>query len=258
MPGVRTPPSRARHARGEAAYLVLHGRTEGRSDADESLATVVHELRTPLTTILFAVGLIPEGRDRATREACSIVKRQVWRAVRLVDDLFDVCAVSRGTLSVRKELVDLASVIANVTETTAHVIEGRGHRLTVTLPSGPVPLLADPLRLEQVITNLLVNAAKFTEPGGHIRLCAGMEPGQVVVRVRDSGRGIDAELLPRVFDLFRRGQAHQDDEPDGLGLGLALVKSLVGLHGGTIEASSDGPGTGSEFVVRLPTCVSDA
>jgi signal transduction histidine kinase len=132
-------------------------------------------------------------------------------------------------------------------------LAARRHRLTVSLPREPVFLEADPLRLNQVLTNLLGNAAKFTDSGGHMHLSAAVEPGQVVLRVRDNGRGIAAERLPRVFDLFHQAQASGAGAGgQGLGIGLALVKSLVELHGGTIEAHSDGPGTGSEFVVRLP------
>ena len=156
-----------------------------------------------------------------------------------------------GKLSLRKEVVTLGEVVARAADTAGHVLAARRHRLTVSLPPEPLSLEADPLRLEQVLTNLLGNAAKFTDPGGHIRLTAEVEAGQVVLRVRDNGRGIDPDLLPRVFDLFYQipGPGQQ---AGGLGLGLALVKSLVELHGGSVAACSDGPGTGCEFVVRLP------
>jgi signal transduction histidine kinase len=134
----------------------------------------------------------------------------------------------------------------------------RGHRLTVALPAGPVSLMADPVRLEQVLTNLLANAAKFTDPGGAIRLTAEAEAGEVVLRVRDNGQGIGHELLPRVFGLFQQGLGSGEQVEGGLGIGLALVKSLVESHGGSVTAVSDGPGTGSEFVVRLPTRAGDS
>jgi signal transduction histidine kinase len=172
--------------------------------------------------------------------------------MRLVEDLFDVCADGRGKLSLCKEVVDLAEVVAGATGTVGHLLTTRGHRLAVSLPTEPVFLVADPLRLEQVLTNLLANAAKFTDPGGHIRLTAEAAARQVVLRVRDNGRGIEPDLLPRVFDLFRQGQDSGVRVARGLGIGLALVKSLVELHGGSVAAFSDGPGTGSEFVVRLP------
>jgi signal transduction histidine kinase len=146
--------------------------------------------------------------------------------------------------------VELAAVVAGATEATARLLAARGHRLTVSLPAGPVFLVADPVRLEQVLANLLANAAKFTDPGGDIRLTARAEAGQVVLRVRDNGRGIAPELLPRVFDPFWQGPGVKGAR--GLGLGLALVKSLVELHEGSIAAYSEGTGTGAEFIVRLP------
>jgi signal transduction histidine kinase len=221
---------------------------------DESLATLAHELRDPLATILLALEALPGDGDPAARQARTIAQHQARRAVRIVDDLFDLCAGSRDRLPLRKEVVDLTAVVARATETIAHLLAARRHRLTVSLPSDPVFLAADPLRLEQVLTNLLGNAAKFTDPGGHIRLTAEVEAGQVVLRVRDNGRGIAPELLPRIFDLFRQGPDLGNNGRVGLGLGLALVKSLVELHRGSVAARSDGPGTGAEFIVRLPAC----
>jgi signal transduction histidine kinase len=220
---------------------------------DESLATLAHELRDPLATVLFALEALPEDGAPEARQARTIARHQARRAVRLVEDLFDLCASARDRLPLRKDIVELADVVAAATQATAHLMVARRHRLTVALPGRPVFLLADPLRLEQVLTNLLANAAKYTDPGGNIRLSADAEGGRVVLRVRDNGRGIDAELLPRVFDLFRQGpDLGAEGHRVGLGLGLALVKSLVELHGGSVAASSDGPGTGAEFVVRLP------
>jgi signal transduction histidine kinase len=224
---------------------------------DESLATLAHELRDPLATILFALEVMPGDGDPAARRARTIAEHQARRAVRLVDDLFDLCAGSRDRLPLHKEVVELRAVVAGAAEATAHLLASRGHRLTVSLPGEPVYLLADPGRLEQVLTNLLTNAAKFTDPGGQIRLTAQAEGGQVVLRVRDNGRGISPELLPRVFDLFRQGPDLGKNGRVGLGLGLALVKSLVELHGGSVAARSDGPGAGAEFVVRLPACARD-
>jgi signal transduction histidine kinase len=155
-------------------------------------------------------------------------------------------------LPICKDVVDLAAVVAGATETTSHLLAARGHRLTVSLPAGPVSLMADPVRLEQVLANLLANAAKFTDPGGDIRVTAQTEAGQAVLRVRDNGRGIAPDLLPRVFDPFWQGPGRGENGARGLGLGLALVKSLVELHGGSIAAHSEGPGTGAEFIVRLP------
>ncbi len=226
---------------------------------DESLATLAHELRDPLTTILLALEAISDDGDiaPAAQRAHTIAAHQARRAVRMVDDLFDLCASSWNKLPLCMEMVELGEVVAVSTETTAHLFAARRHRLTVSLPAEPVFLVADALRLEQVLTNLLANAAKFTDPGGHIRLTAGAEAGQAVLRVRDNGRGIGPDLLPRVFDLFWQGPGLGEKRTRGLGLGLALVKSLVELHGGSVAAYSDGPGAGAEFIVRLPTCSRD-
>jgi signal transduction histidine kinase len=236
------------------------GRDEGRSRDDEWLATLAHELRSPLSTILSALGVISGGLDVGLDplRAREVAERQARRAMQLVEDLFDVCAGSRGRLPLRMEAVDLAQVVAGATEAVSHLLAARGHRLTVSLRPEPIKLVGDPLRLEQVLTNLLTNAAKYTDPGGHIRLTAVAEAGQIIVRVRDNGRGIDPGLLPRVFDLFHQGPGASDSGAGGLGIGLALVKSLVELHGGSVAASSDGPGTGSEFVVRLPPRAGDS
>jgi signal transduction histidine kinase len=217
---------------------------------DEALATLAHELRNPLATILLALDLHSAGGDRNARPTLALAAHQARCAVRIVDDLFDLCAGSRDRLPLRKEWVDLAAVVAAATAAVTPPIVARGHRLTVSLPPDPVFLVADPLRLEQVLTNLLTNASKFTNSGGDIRLNAQVEAGQAVLRVRDNGRGIDSEVLPRVFDPF--WQAPGDKGVPGLGLGLALVKSLVELHGGSVAVHSDGPGAGAEFIVRLP------
>ena len=222
--------------------------------ADEWLATLSHELRSPLTTILYALESISgtHDLDSSARRACHVAERQAQKAMQLVEDLFDVCASSQGKLSIRKKLVDLATIVAGATETVRPLLARRGHRLTVALQPKVVTLHADPLRLEQVLTNLLSNAAKFTNSGGHIRLTAEVEAGHVILRVRDDGCGIARDLLPRMFDLFQQGLHSGDRVTGGLGIGLALVKSLVELHGGSVAASSAGPGTGAEFVVRLP------
>jgi signal transduction histidine kinase len=220
--------------------------------AGEALATLAHELRDPLATILLALEVHSGDGDPAARRTLTIAAHQARRAVRIVDDLFDLCAGSRERLPLHKEVVELAAVVAGATAATAHLLAARRHRLAVSLPAEPLVLVADPLRLEQVLTNLLANAAKFTDLGGDIRLTARAEAGQVVLRVRDNGRGIAPELLPRVFDPFWQGPGNQAAR--GLGLGLALVKSLVELHGGSVAARSDGPGTGAEFIVRLPAC----
>jgi signal transduction histidine kinase len=225
---------------------------------DEALATLAHELRDPLSTILLALNLHSGDCDPAARRALAAAAHQARRAVRIIDDLFDLCAGSRGKLSLRKEVVELAAVVTTATEATAHQLAARGHRLSVSLPAGPVFLVADPVRLEQVLTNLLTNAAKFTDPGGRIALTVERDGAQAVVRVRDNGSGMKPELVPRVFDLFTQGGRMPDRSQGGLGLGLTLVKRLVEMHGGTVEARSEGPGKGSEFTVRLRALPAEA
>jgi signal transduction histidine kinase len=217
---------------------------------DELLGTVAHELRNPLASVLGGVSVMTSEGDPGpvARRLLPGMERQLRQAMRLVDDLFDLCAGSRDRLRLHKELVEVAEIVTRATDATAHLLEARRHRLTVSLPPWPVFLVADPGRLEQVLANLLANAAKFTDPGGHIHLSAEAGASDVVLRIRDNGRGIDPDLLPQVFDLFRQGH----DGHGGLGIGLALVKSLVELHGGSVAAHSNGPGAGAEFVVHLP------
>jgi signal transduction histidine kinase len=172
--------------------------------------------------------------------------------VRLVDDLLDLSRIMEGKLMICKERVELAAVIADAVETARPVIDAKGHELTVSLPDGAVILDADPMRLSQALTNLLNNAAKYSEPSGHIVLSAHMEGNEVVIGVRDDGVGIAPEMLPRIFDLFMQDGLLADLSQGGLGVGLALVKSLVEIHGGVVQSRSEGLGRGSEFLVRLP------
>src|SRR5262245_8015954 len=227
---------------------------DARRRNEEWLATLSHELRSPLATILDALDLAFGQIDQPrAKRAGEIAQRQARKAMQLIDDLFDLSAHSCGKLTLRRELVNVADVVARATETANHLMTERQHSLTILLPPRPVFLLADRMRLEQVLTNLLINAAKFTEPGGQIRLTVTQEFGELDLRVQDNGRGIAPELLPHVFDLHTQAPHVGDRQPGGIGLGLALVKSLVELHGGCVAASSGGPGAGSEFVVRLPT-----
>jgi signal transduction histidine kinase len=228
--------------------------------SDELLGELAHELRSPLATIVSAVELIKSDCEinPSARQTLAVMERQSRQAMRMIDELFDTCAGALGKLSVDKEVVSLAEVVAGAIETAGHLLAARRHRVTVSLPPEPVTLDADPLRLEQVLTNLLANAAKFTDPGGDIWLTAAAEAGQLVLRVRDNGRGIAPALLPRLFDRFYQVPGQRSRGPGGLGIGLALVKTVVELHGGSVTAASDGPGTGSEFTVRLPSCACDS
>ncbi len=221
---------------------------------DEFLATLAHELRNPLAPIRNSLQILKMPRvDAAMAERTrEMMERQVQHLVRLVDDLLDVSRVMRGKIVLRKERIELASVVARAVETTQPLIAAQDHELKVLLPRESLPVEADPVRLVQVVGNLLTNAAKYTERGGEIQLTVQRERGQVLLRVRDSGIGIALELLPRVFDLFVQGDHTANRAQGGLGIGLTLVKNLVEMHHGTVEAHSAGLGHGSEFVVRLP------
>jgi PAS domain S-box-containing protein len=222
---------------------------------DEFLAMLAHELRNPLAPIRNAAQALRSrgGADPDQHRAAATIERQVGHLARMVDDLLDVSRFTEGKIKVDRAPVELAAVVARAVETSRPLIDARRHDLKATLPAEPIAVEADATRLAQVVSNLLNNAAKFTEDGGQIELMVERLPGEAVVRVRDTGMGIPAELLPHVFDLFTQGDRSLARSEGGLGIGLTLVKSLVELHGGTVAASSDGLGKGSEFVVRLPT-----
>jgi PAS domain S-box-containing protein len=221
---------------------------------DEFLALLAHELRNPLAPIRYAVAMArKEGRSDTERlQAQAIIGRQVEHMGRLLDDLLDVSRITRGTLTLRRSSVDLASVVTAAQESARPLVESRGHTLSVKLPREPLRLMADPVRLAQVLANLLINAAKYTDRGGRIELQATREGGELAVAVRDNGIGISAEMMPRIFTLFAQASPAIERSEGGLGIGLSLVRGLVELHGGTVSAHSRGAGHGSEFVVRLP------
>jgi two-component system CheB/CheR fusion protein len=220
---------------------------------DEFLAMLAHELRNPLSPMVNAVEVM---RSRAGREqgerARDVLERQVHHMSRLVDDLLDVSRINSGKITLKKERLDLVEAVKRAIETVRGFAEAPGHTLEVSLPAEPVWVDVDPVRLEQVVTNLLNNAAKYTEPGGHIWVALETDGASARMRVRDTGIGIPPSLLGQVFDLFTQGERGLDRSQGGLGLGLTLVRNLVRLHGGTVEAFSDGPGQGSEFRVTLP------
>jgi CheY-like chemotaxis protein len=220
---------------------------------DEFLATLAHELRNPLAPIrngLHILRLVGGGGDAAER-ARTMMERQLDQMVHLVDDLLDLSRISRGKIALRMERVELAKVVQQAVETSRPAFEQAGHDLAITMPPGPVFVDADPTRLAQVVSNLLTNAAKYTESGGTIRLTVGRRGHEAVISVRDSGVGIAPDMLPKVFDMFTQVGRTLERSQGGLGIGLSIVKRLVEMHGGTVEARSDGPGTGSEFIVRL-------
>jgi PAS domain S-box-containing protein len=221
---------------------------------DEFLATLAHELRNPLAPIRNALQVMRIASDdpQALQASETIIDRQVQQMVHLIDDLLDLSRISRGKIELRKERIDLADVFVSALETSRPLIEEYGHQLTVNLPAEPIPLDADLVRLAQVFLNLLNNSAKYTERGGKIWLTTEREADTVVVRVRDTGVGIPPQMLPRIFDMFTQVDRSLERAQGGLGIGLTLVRRLVEMHGGTVEAHSEGPGKGSEFIVRLP------
>jgi PAS domain S-box-containing protein len=221
---------------------------------DHFLAVLSHELRNPLASLSSGLQLLKlAGKDPdAAERSRAMMERQLNQVVRLVGDLLDVNRITTGKLELRRERVDLASVVREAVEASGPQIVRQGQELTVTLPPEPVLLDADPTRLAQVFLNLLNNAATYSDRGGHIRLSVERDGGEVVVSVRDTGIGIPAADLPHVFDLFVQVDTAWQRSQGGLGIGLSLVREFVGLPGGRVEARSDGPGTGSEFVVRLP------
>ena len=218
---------------------------------DEFLAMLAHELRNPLAPLTTATELMRRlPADPALTELRTIIERQLEHLTRLVDDLLDTSRITTGRIVLRREVVDLRDAVRHSLETVRPLIESRRHALAVALPDAPLCVDADPVRLAQIFTNLLNNAAKFTPSGGRIELSVEKREGDAVVTVRDNGIGIAAEVLPHVFDPRRRVDERHDDA--GLGIGLSLVKGLVELHGGTIAACSDGAGSGAAFVVHLP------
>jgi PAS domain S-box-containing protein len=221
---------------------------------DEFLAVLAHELRNPLSPIRASLEIMHmrELEDPHMRRSRDIIGRQVAHLTRLVDDLLEVSRIRSGRIQLRSEVVDLGSAVARAIETHRPVLDARGHRVFVRLPERPVRVLADPIRLAQIVGNLLDNAAKYTGDGGEVSVNVAQEGAEAVIRVRDTGIGVPPEMLAKIFDLFTQVQRSLDRSHGGLGIGLALVKRLVDLHGGRALANSDGPGRGSEFLVYLP------
>ena len=222
--------------------------------ADSSLAIFAHELREPLASILLAAQAAGEmASDPLTsREQWAVVERQGHHLARLIEQVMELGREPRHQTVLSREWLDLGATILHAVETIQPRLVDRQHRLTVALPPEPVWVLADALRMRQVVINLLANAARYTACGGQINVGLQATNSLARIEVRDNGVGITPELLPRVFDLFRQGERPYGAKPSGLGVGLALVRSLVELHGGSVSAHSGGAGTGSTFVVLLP------
>lgn len=238
---------------GERARLVEELREADRKK-DDFIALLAHELRNPLAPIrngLQILRLATDDRD-AVGQAQAMMDRQLSHMVRLIDDLLDISRISRNKMELRREGVLLSDVVASAVETARPLIESAGHHLTVSLPPEPVVLDADLTRLAQVFSNLLTNSAKYTEPGGKIELAAERRESELTVTVRDNGIGIPATALPRIFDMFSQVGRSVERSAGGLGIGLALVRGLIEMHGGTVTAESPGQGRGSTFTIRLP------
>lgn len=222
---------------------------------DHFLAVLAHELRNPLAPMRTSLEILrrPGAGHEVGEWACGVIERQVRHMTRLIDDLLDISRINQGKIQLHKEVVDLAAVVLRAVEVTRPLLEERRHELSLVLPPQPLRLEADPVRLEQVVINLLTNAAKYTEPGGRVWVTAGREGGEAVLRVRDSGVGIPPDMLESIFDMFMQvDRSVARTTQWGLGVGLALVRRLLELHGGSIKAFSADSGQGSEFVVRLP------
>jgi two-component system, sensor histidine kinase len=221
---------------------------------DEFLATLAHELRNPLAPLLTGLQLLKVAKveDPVVVRVLPVMERQVTHLVRLVDDLLEVSRITRGLVDVRREPLDLAFVLHSAVDTSRPAVESGRHELTLDIPDDPITIAGDSVRLTQVFANLLTNAAKYTNPGGRIWLTARTEDGTAIVSVRDNGIGIPAAQLSAVFEMFTQVDRSARQAQGGLGIGLTLVRSLVEMHGGRVEARSAGIGAGSEFIVELP------
>ncbi|MES3002720.1 MAG: ATP-binding protein [Pseudomonadota bacterium] len=237
-----------------ALQVTMDALREADHKKDEFLATLAHELRNPLAPIRNALQIMRlSGKQEVHENARNIIERQLGQMVHLVDDLLDVSRISQGKVELRLELADVASAVQAAVETSRPLIEAGRHVLEVRLPLPQTLMVnADVTRLCQIVANLLNNAAKYTPDGGRIEVSAQREDGLALVTVKDSGVGIPGAMLPRVFDMFAQVDRHSERAQGGLGIGLALVKQLVAMHGGQVDARSGGPGRGSEFTVRIP------
>jgi len=220
---------------------------------DEFLATLAHELRNPLAPLRNGLALLERTRAlEGTEKVREMMSRQVAHMVRLIDDLLDVSRITTGKVQLRPQLVDVRSIIDAALEVSRPAIERARHALVVSVPDGTLCVRVDPTRMAQVVSNLLNNAAKYTREGGRIELSAFNDGGRVAIRVRDNGAGLEPATIPEIFELFTQVGKSAETAQGGLGIGLALVKKLVDMHGGTVQAESAGLGQGSTFTVRLP------
>jgi signal transduction histidine kinase len=242
------------HERTAALEATTQALQESNQRKDEFLAMLAHELRNPLAPIRTAVQLLRmrELTEAHRQRARDVIERQVEHLVNLIDDLLDVSRITRGMITLQLEPVLIGAIVARAVETARPAIDAHRHELEIDLPDELISVEGDKTRLVQVIANILHNAAKFMDPGGHIRLSARREGSNAVITVRDTGIGISPDLQPKIFELFTQVHSKSERAQGGLGIGLALVRRLTEMHGGTVSAHSDGPGRGAEFTVRLP------
>jgi CheY-like chemotaxis protein len=233
------------------------GLAEANRSKEEFMALLSHELRSPLSPILHALNILRqiETNDPIIEQAANIIDRQVGQMVRLVDDLLDISRITKGKLRLTKEHTELRLIVNRAAESVRPIMDARKHEFSVSLPTGAIWVEADPARMEQVVVNLLNNAAKYTDTGGLIRLTVSQEGAEAIVRVRDNGIGITPEVLPHVFELFTQVDGSLGRSYGGLGIGLALARNLVEMHEGRLQASSAGAGKGCEFTIKLPLLV---
>ena len=214
---------------------------------------LAHELRNPLAALSGAVAISARSRDPDDQEwARNSIQRNIKQLARLIDDLLDVSRVTRGKIELRRERIEASSVVDQAVDSVQYLLATKGHQVAVSVTRGALWVDADPTRLQQMLSNLLTNAIQYSEAGSYIRLRAERRDGEVVFSVRDNGQGIRRDLLPHVFEMFTQGDRSLARTEGGLGIGLTMVKALAEMHGGTVTARSDGPGKGSEFVVKLP------
>ena len=244
----------------EAQRKRADGLAEANRSKEEFMALLSHELRSPLSPIINALNVLRQMKtnDPIIEQAGNVIDRQVGLMVRLVDDLLDISRITKGKLRLAKEPVELRVVVNHAAEDVRPLMEARKHDFSVSLPLTPVWVLADPARMEQIVVNLLNNAAKYTDEGGLVRVTVSQQEGEAAIRVRDNGVGVAPEMLPHIFELFTQVDGSLGRSYGGLGIGLALARNLVELHDGRLQASSGGLGKGCEFTIKLPLIVEPA
>ena len=230
------------------------GRAEANRSKEQFMALLSHELRSPLSPIVNALNILRQMKtnDPIIEQTANIIDRQVGVMVRLVDDLLDISRITKGKLRLTKEQVELRVVVNNAAESVRPLMNARKHEFSVSLPTKPIWVEADPARMEQVVVNLLNNAAKYTDPGGLVQMTAAQEGAEAIIQVRDNGVGIAPEMLPHIFELFTQVDGSLGRSYGGLGIGLALARNLVEMHAGSLQAASAGSRKGCEFTIKMP------